>query len=82
MAKRGCEKPAGFELSSVEDVYSVSSHVNDDFADYIDCSKHNGFWLFDSPEIIREVARENPCHLKSRSCSITKRTGWSSMRNR
>ncbi|MBS1806010.1 MAG: hypothetical protein JST28_21925 [Acidobacteria bacterium] len=58
MAKSSVNKPPGFELACVEDVYSVSSCVNDDFADYIDSWKHNGFWLFDSPEVIREVACE------------------------
>jgi hypothetical protein len=51
MAKTSCEKPTGFEVDCVRDVYSVSSCVNDAFADYIDCWKHNGYWLFDSPEL-------------------------------
>jgi hypothetical protein len=58
MAKASCKKPEGFELPMVEDVYSVSSDVNDDFGDYINSWKHNGYWLFDSPEVIREVARD------------------------
>jgi hypothetical protein len=64
MAKSSCEKPKGLELPSVVDVYSVSSCVNDDFADYIDAWKHNGYWLFDSPELIREVAREKVVSLE------------------
>jgi len=47
----------------VLDVYSVSNCVNDDFADYIKYWKHNGYWLFDSPEIIQTVARENSIQL-------------------
>ncbi len=58
MAKSSCKKPKGFELAEVEDVYSVGNCVNDDFADYINAWKHNGYWFFDSPEIIREVASE------------------------
>lgn len=59
MAKRSCEKPRALGLLPVEDVYSVSACVNDDFVDdYINCWKHNGYWLFDSPAEIREVARE------------------------
>ena len=58
MAKSSCKKPSGFELPEVQDVYSVSACVNDDFADYINCWKHNGWWLFDSPEKIQEVAQE------------------------
>lgn len=64
LAKRSCEKPKGFELPEVEDVYSVSGDVNDDFADYVNAWKHNGYWLFDSPEIIREVASEMSISLK------------------
>src|SRR6266536_4954782 len=67
MAKQSCKKPKGFELSEVEDVYSVSSDVNDDFADYINFWKHNGYWLFDSPEIIRAVARENSISVEGTS---------------
>jgi hypothetical protein len=58
MAKR-VQKPKGFDMSQVAEVYSVSNCVNDDFADYIEYWKHNGYWLFDSPEIIRNLAREN-----------------------
>jgi len=50
---------AGYMAKRVNDVYSVSSHVNDNFADYIHYWKHNGYWLFDSPEIIENVAREH-----------------------
>jgi len=64
MAKSSCEKPAALQLPSVVDVYSVSSCVNEDFADYIDCWKHNGYWLFDSPEMIRQVAREKSVSLE------------------
>ena len=63
MAKSSVRKPPGFELACVEDVYSVGRCVNDTFADYIDCWKHNGYWLFDSPEVIREVAREKSVSL-------------------
>ncbi len=63
MAKRICEKPECFKAPRVVDIYSVSADMNDDFADYIEFWKHNGFWLFDSPEIIREVAKENSIDL-------------------
>ena len=42
----------------------MSSCVNDDFADYLDCWKHNGYWLFDSPEMIQQVAREKSVSLE------------------
>jgi hypothetical protein len=56
LAKKTCKKPEGFRMAAVDDVYSVSGDVNEDFADYIDSWKHNGYWLFDSPEIISELA--------------------------
>lgn len=64
LAKLSCSKPRGFDVPEVEDVYSVGACVNDDFADYIDAWKHNGFWLFDSPELIREVARAKSISLE------------------
>ena len=64
MAKKNCEKPTSLGLLPVVDVYSVSNCVNDDFADYINLWKHNGYWLFDSPEIIRAVAGETSVSLE------------------
>jgi hypothetical protein len=66
MAKH-VQKPKGFHADSVVDVYSVSSCVNEDFADYIQYWKHNGYWLFDSPEIIRALAREHAIQLEGTS---------------
>jgi hypothetical protein len=62
MAKR-VQKPKGFHMDGIADVYSVSGHINEDFADYIEYWKHNGHWLFDSPEIIRAVAQEDSIQL-------------------
>jgi hypothetical protein len=66
MAKR-VKTPVGFHADGVLDVYSVSGCVNDDFADYIQYWKHNGFWLFDSPEIIQAVAEDNHIQLEGAS---------------
>jgi hypothetical protein len=56
MAKRLYQKPDYLRAEQVRDIYSVSGCISSDFADYIPRWKHNGYWLFDSPEIIREVA--------------------------
>jgi hypothetical protein len=64
LAKRSCKKPEAFNMPNVADIYSVGDCVNDNFADYINFWKHNGYWLFDSPEIIRAVARENSIDLQ------------------
>ena len=37
----------------------MSPCISDNFADYVGLWKHNGYWLFDSPEIILVAAREN-----------------------
>jgi len=62
MAKR-VRKPKGFDIDQVTDVYSVSNCLNNDFADYINFWKHNAYWLFDSPDIIRSLAQENSISL-------------------
>jgi hypothetical protein len=59
MAKHVCAKPECLRADQVVDIYSVSACMNDNFAaDYINFWKHNGYWLFDSPEIIRCIARD------------------------
>ena len=65
MAKRCCEKPKGFFiLPEVIDIYSVNTCVNDDFTDYVDYWQHNGYWFFDSPEIIQGLARKHSIDLE------------------
>jgi hypothetical protein len=64
MAKRVVQRPEFLKATLVVDIYSVSSCVNDDFTDYIDYWKHNGYWLFDSPQVIQTLARENSIDIK------------------
>src|ERR1700722_11590229 len=63
MAKRVCAKPDWLPANQVSDIYSVSGCVSGTFDDYIDYWKHNGFWLFDSPKIIQNIAPENSTDL-------------------
>jgi hypothetical protein len=56
MAKIVRSRPEWLKAERVTDVYSVSGCVSKDFADYIKCWKHNGYWLFDSPDKIRQVS--------------------------
>ena len=44
------------ETPHVKDVYALSGCVTEHFCDYINYWKHNGFWLFDRPEIMEELA--------------------------
>jgi hypothetical protein len=64
MAKRVCKRPDWLKAPHVAEIYSVSGCVSEEFADYIEYWKHNGFWLFDSPEIIKSLARENSIQLE------------------
>lgn len=63
MAKRVAKKPDWLKNSQVEDICSVSNCMSDDFCDYIDYWKHNGYWLFDSPQVIKTLAKENDIDL-------------------
>jgi hypothetical protein len=63
MAKRVSVRPDWINAPRVADVYSVSGCVSKDFADYINYWQHNGYWFFDSPEIILELAQQNSIDL-------------------
>lgn len=63
MAKRIISRPDWLDVPGVRDVYAVSNCMSNDFCDYIDYWKHNGFWFFDSPALIRAVATENDIDL-------------------
>ncbi|MES9981547.1 MAG: hypothetical protein ABW107_22780, partial [Candidatus Thiodiazotropha sp. 6PLUC5] len=64
MAKHVVDRPDWLKSNHVNDVYSVSNCVSDYFADYINFWKHNGYWFFNSPEIIQELADEHSIVLK------------------
>jgi hypothetical protein len=67
MAKRVCKKPGSIQAAGVIDIYSVSGCINDNFTDYIKYWKHNGYWFFDSPDVIRRLAREHSIDLEGTS---------------
>lgn len=58
MAKRVSLRSEWLKTERVVDIYSVSNCVSPNFADYINYWKHNGYWFFDSPEIIQQLAQE------------------------
>jgi len=62
LAKRVALRPEWLE-SPVDDIYSISGCISEDFANYIEFWRHNGYWLFDSVEVIREIAREHSIDL-------------------
>jgi hypothetical protein len=56
MAKTVHGKPDWIAVDGVLDINSVSNCISDDFCDYIKHWKHNGYWLFNSPDVILEIA--------------------------
>jgi hypothetical protein len=63
MAKRVVARPEWLQSAGVSTIYSVSGCISSDFAEYINFWKHNGYWLFDSPEVILDTARERGIEL-------------------
>jgi hypothetical protein len=64
MYKRVEPRPEWLEAANVADIYSLSGCISEYFADYIPFWKHNGFWLFDSPAIIKQVATDQGISLE------------------
>jgi hypothetical protein len=57
--KTVAKRPDWIKTENVSDIFSLSNCVSEDFAEYINYWHHNGYWLFDSPEIIRTLAEEH-----------------------
>ena len=67
MAKRVYKRPDLFKVPGVVDIYSVSGHLSRNFSDYVEHWKHNGYWFFDSPEIVKAVAKMESAQLEGTS---------------
>ena len=63
MFKHIARRPPWLNAPHVDDVYSLSGHVAENFADYIRHWRHNGYWLFDAPAVMREIAGDNTIDL-------------------
>lgn len=59
MAKRIALRPDWLNALCVRDVYAVCNCVSSDFCDYINFWKHNDYWFFDTPALIRSISIEN-----------------------
>jgi len=59
MAKKIASRPEWLGNPRVNQILSVCSCTSDDFADYVDFWKHNGFWFFDSPDVIKDLSQEH-----------------------
>jgi hypothetical protein len=64
LAKSVVQQPDWLKAPAVKDIYSVSSHISANFMDYIPFWRHNGYWLFDTPQVIQELAVENNVSLE------------------
>jgi hypothetical protein len=57
MLKKVVHRPDWIKAENVLDIYSVSGCVSHTFAKYINFWKHNGYWFFDSPDIIYTISK-------------------------
>ncbi len=48
---------------NIENIFSASGCISEDFTDWINYWKHNGYWLFDNPDIITKLAKDNDISL-------------------
>jgi hypothetical protein len=58
MYKRVALRPEWLQTDQVADIYSLSGCVSQYFAEYIKYWKHNGYWLFNSPNAMEEIAAD------------------------
>lgn len=74
MYKEIFTKPDWLKTELVHDIYSVSSCVSKDFDDWINEWKHNGYWFFDSPEIMESIANKKNIDLSKMKLFFYKAT--------
>jgi hypothetical protein len=55
MLKKVARRPEWIAADSVVDIYSLSGCISEQFADYIRFWKHNSYWLFDSPGVLKDL---------------------------
>lgn len=65
MAKKVASRPDWIRAPRITDVSSVSHCISEAFCDFIKHWKHNGYWLFDSPAVIAEIARAESINLSA-----------------
>ena len=52
-------RPSWLEAPPVVDILSISGCISPCFADYIGHWRHNGYWLFDSPAAMEQIAQQS-----------------------
>jgi hypothetical protein len=63
MFKKVISRPDWLKAANVDDIFSLSGCLSENFTDYIGYWRHNGYWLFDSPAVMEKIARENSLDL-------------------
>lgn len=63
--KNVAKRPDWLDVEKIDDIYALSGCVSEDFADYTNYWRHNGFWLFDSPSIMKDLANEHSIDLSA-----------------
>lgn len=63
MFKQIVPRPEWLRVEGITDLYNVAGCPTESFADYIPFWRHNGYWLFNSPAELQEVANENAIDL-------------------
>lgn len=58
------KRPDWIKTENVSDIFSLSDCISENFDDYINYWRHNGYWLFDSAEIIKALAEEHSISLE------------------
>lgn len=61
--KNVAKRPDWLGAENVDDIFALSGCVSEDFTDYTNYWRHNGFWLFDSPSIMEELAKDHSIDL-------------------
>jgi hypothetical protein len=64
LRKRVADRPDWLKAAAIRDVYSLSGCISESFADYVNFWRHNGYWLFDSPQVIEDLAQEHGIDLQ------------------
>ena len=59
MLKHVAARPDWLDAPQVKEICSTSRCISQDFADYTLYWRHNDFWLFDSPAVIRDLVAEH-----------------------
>ncbi len=67
MAKRIATRPDWLDVPHIRKIVAVANCMSESFCDYTEFWKHNGFWFFDSPVVIRALASEHNVSLSDTS---------------